>query len=726
MANGYPDWPLSLSTPMMGRKHMILPRSSSVRMESRRQRIRRLFPDSLELIEVTWNFTADEYAAFRTFFMEDLEQGTLFFTMETRELTANPEFIRIYTRDYAFLDGTYSFTSSDNVFTVQATLQIGLDSETYTEVSVVTPELPVTYESETCRELVVLAWAYTPGDELQTAWNQAGPWYEYIYPILTPAEISSGGATKTVKLNNTFQGQRWFRVIDNIGDVKYAAVRPQGPSVNFPTLEVSNTAASPRDMLTCPLATGETATEEDAILKPFSYIEDSILQPFEYYIEPIARLKYSRPLSVGLDTLVTVVTEDGTTKWTRNKSDPVATTAIPRFNGIDGNAYVFGDDFSGEIRARCFNGLCKSPVALYIVDKHYDAESFVLITNRAGSAGKWCLQIDGSGYSCSLIGGQGAMLPQCAQLACVNMGINQDDGHAGTLVITSKFEEELTDQKLYYPALASITRVWYWRFRSLAITRRPDWDKRPSIYEYFYALAEGNTSEAQIVDKVSGPDGQITEYENLLTALCATVDGSCPPNNTNLSEFKIICSCYNENFEQPVTAPDLPAAPEPPEPDPGYYELWDQDYNDGDPLIQILDGGTGWDGPWVLTEKEVLSGFEEWEEYQDGAVTTDSSLSGGDGWYSGGYWIFNDAIEMEGYETWESYVDGAIDFSDPTLYSGGRRWQVDVLGYQKPWILRNEYIGKEDWESYADQVLSEASVLNTDDGSWVTPWIFNE
>lgn len=98
-------------------------------MESRRLRCRRLHSAPFKTMEVKWNFTADEYDAFRTFFNEVLEYGQNLFAMITQEPDVDPLLIRRYTRGLFFLDGTYKFEGSDNLVTVSASLEI--DTEEY-------------------------------------------------------------------------------------------------------------------------------------------------------------------------------------------------------------------------------------------------------------------------------------------------------------------------------------------------------------------------------------------------------------------------------------------------------------------------------------------------------------------------------------------------------------------------------------------------------------------
>lgn len=105
------NWPTTLPLPLMGSRTGVSSRGELVEMESGRARRRRQFEDPLEVMEVQWNFTKDEFDDFKIFFDANLENGSLSFIIEAYGIVA-------------FLNGTYSFSRSDNLFTVAASLLI--------------------------------------------------------------------------------------------------------------------------------------------------------------------------------------------------------------------------------------------------------------------------------------------------------------------------------------------------------------------------------------------------------------------------------------------------------------------------------------------------------------------------------------------------------------------------------------------------------------------------
>lgn len=120
-----PIWPSTLSTPMLGRLHRFFPRPEVVQMESGRFRKRRIFLDSMELMEVQWSFTEDQFDAFELFFHEQLNNGSLSFVLTTAAAAeGRPPTEEDIVREVVFWEGTYSFSRSDNLFAVSATLEV--------------------------------------------------------------------------------------------------------------------------------------------------------------------------------------------------------------------------------------------------------------------------------------------------------------------------------------------------------------------------------------------------------------------------------------------------------------------------------------------------------------------------------------------------------------------------------------------------------------------------
>ena len=107
-------WPDDLPLPMRDARHQFLPRNSRTTFETGRVRIRRIYIPILEPLHCVWNFTADQFDTFKTFFEENLVNGSLTFTIEILGETEE--------REARFLDATYNFSRSDNLDSVSASL----------------------------------------------------------------------------------------------------------------------------------------------------------------------------------------------------------------------------------------------------------------------------------------------------------------------------------------------------------------------------------------------------------------------------------------------------------------------------------------------------------------------------------------------------------------------------------------------------------------------------
>ena len=128
-------------------------------MESGRRRVRRMQLEPIEVMDVTWNFTVDDYVTFRDFFIDDLEHGSLFFVMETIEPADTLGFFTRFTRSYAFLDGTYVFSESDNLFTVNAALEVDEEEQ---------EEFPERHVSTTAADGATASVSFHDGEILPT------------------------------------------------------------------------------------------------------------------------------------------------------------------------------------------------------------------------------------------------------------------------------------------------------------------------------------------------------------------------------------------------------------------------------------------------------------------------------------------------------------------------------------------------------------------------------
>lgn len=118
------DWPSTL--PVWGDSHTTTARSraSEVTMDSKRVRRRRMHLAPFKTVDVVWNFTADEYAAFEAFVLTDLENASLCFNLYSTEETAIAGCPITTTTTYGFLPPFYRVEHADNHHIVKSELEI--------------------------------------------------------------------------------------------------------------------------------------------------------------------------------------------------------------------------------------------------------------------------------------------------------------------------------------------------------------------------------------------------------------------------------------------------------------------------------------------------------------------------------------------------------------------------------------------------------------------------
>jgi hypothetical protein len=422
----------------MTRQHQVDPRSAPVLMESGRMRRRRTFLDPLELIAVSWNFTEDQFEAFKTFFEIDLQNGSEHFELITPDFPPAGFVFRTVTRVLAFWECNYAFTRSDNLFSVTATLEVV--SEFTSDANPPEPEIPlpdpeITYPSD-CRDTFVFTFHPLAKGKLyciQAAVSSTGPW---AYHVFVPIYADYATGPVSVEFNNDYDGLIWFRAItgrrnpgtqqSDITPITKAKC-PQASVVRAPRLSVHNTRNvlepfDPIDNFNYPrpfwapalrdrnLQVEHTQDNHDGHILPtrvhdipyaLSVIENSLFAPTSVYQMPRYRVEWTTfntvlgggnsPDLADLDTTVTVDAEGSSvTKWTRDGSDPTEFTVIPTLDGLENNAGVWRHDFAYVIRARSFKEGCRSPLTTLMVDKRIPHQPYLDITVTGASLSGSC------------------------------------------------------------------------------------------------------------------------------------------------------------------------------------------------------------------------------------------------------------------------------------------------------------------------------------------------
>lgn len=428
-------WPEELPTPLLTRSHSIAPRSQQTVMESARLRIRRQTTEILELISVNWNFTVDQFSVFQAFHSATLLNGELPFQLDTLDVSPNEGMLIATSREVAFWEGKYSFTKTDNCYTVTAQLEVvfeeGVEINDPSYVAPVLPELPIDFPSDTgsCREefrVTMTSLDLQTIYALEIAESEDGDFDTHIYfALLTEEEQSS--KTKVLRINNDYDGGAWFRAVRlfNIAlgphhKVLTEANKPLAAEVRAPDLTVLNLTELNDD--------AGIGVMEDGLrplnayrhgsagwVIPLSGIEDPIIYSTLTYAR--FRRKYATrfnkytgyygnlDLSIsGTNNQVTYNDELGSvTKFTIDGTDPTIDSIVPPYDGIERNAATYRPSFSGIIKARSFKGSCRSPLTMVCIDKLVPSGPIVTTTLHGDLVTANCDLEDPSGGSPSSI-----------------------------------------------------------------------------------------------------------------------------------------------------------------------------------------------------------------------------------------------------------------------------------------------------------------------------------
>ena len=114
-------WPTTLPLPLMSPPREYRPRHEIHRMESKRIRVRRYFPDFFTVHDFEWNFTDDEFDEFKTFFEDQLLNGE-----ECLDITFLDPFDsdQLATTIYGFINPGYQLSYTNGFFKVTAVVVV--------------------------------------------------------------------------------------------------------------------------------------------------------------------------------------------------------------------------------------------------------------------------------------------------------------------------------------------------------------------------------------------------------------------------------------------------------------------------------------------------------------------------------------------------------------------------------------------------------------------------
>lgn len=388
------SWPETLPVPLIERSHNIIPRSEVTLMESKRRRVRRLHMSPIELIGVQWNFTVDQYDAFRTFFIEDLNQGEQIFELITYELASTDGYYIIVTRQVAFVDGRYTFTESDNLFEVKGTLIVESEEESV-ELAIPIPpppglppiEFPTPVVSYTvCKENIIIDYGTAISDlnryRIHHSDSDEGPWKFYCDLKRDRTRLVFG---------NCFKGTKWLRVSVLLTNGDYyegiTLLQPLAPNIDAPVITIPDledpTFSIPPDFTGYTGTEDETAygTDPDAQRLVTADIEQTglsgtlLLVPIGEAVTEAVKREYrfagfgSPPDPATMAVTLACDTPGVTMKFTVDGSEPTLS------NGSESGAVInpWQTAFGLVIRAKAFKDGCESAESLFLIDKNTEA-----------------------------------------------------------------------------------------------------------------------------------------------------------------------------------------------------------------------------------------------------------------------------------------------------------------------------------------------------------------
>lgn len=690
-------------------------------MESGRLRNRRLHASPIEMMEVAWNFTEDQFDIFKTFFDVGLENGTL-------------EFDLAGIGTVAFWESTYSQNHTDNLFYVSAKLELTVP---YSAVPAL-PDITVIYEDEldsdglpitsNCRSYFSLKWEFAfydgPGI-IQTAKSENGPWFDYITPNATPEDL----ATKTIKvdINNQFNATRYFRIVQRVtvgSEVTTTVITKNA-------LPLASVVPLP-DWAITGLDTERTLpviSETYQIYQPYSYQENGLISDTRIYVEPLARLEWRSDTSPGTQIIsVSNVPDGGTWKWAVNGADPTSTTKIPIYNGITNNLACPRDTFAMVVKIRCFSGGCKSPLAVIAIDKRHVLQSLIIPVASTGPgtfvAGVCDLPKGDvlSGYDCSIYGGSGGLMDLTIDAACGNSTPSLSSGHDILVYKTSTFTAG--PDTFGFNSFHCVAT----RFRAdtiQAIARYPRWDDVPSVCEYLEQST--NLSLAPHFELLTTPvlggglagsGGSFALSHSATNAYIYSVVAGYGCSGTEdvhitYAQWDYLFSVINEEGDPILTVPVEPMVDSP-----VYGDDFEEYDDSADATSLSLAAGTGFVGAWIVSSALILDGFDTWIDTGD----PDDDYTGGYGWV--GSWTITGGPNAC-YDYFEDYIDANPAPNAENLH-GGEGWSLNSDGYQHGWIFTPDVSGQDDFQSYVDSSYVNTTALGGGTGWTLSDWVIND
>lgn len=596
-------------------------------------------------------------------------------------------------------------------------------------IETVLPDLEWEFTSE-CQNSFSINFVQPPGLSymVQIADNLDGPWGDHI--------AARNDGLNELLLNNDYNGEYFFRLVDQDGEIVRGPVNPEASTIPAPTIEISNVVESDRSL-----------HADEGFVLPYSNVENAWMTVDDIYIVPRGRFERSTVRSgtpVGGEIVSISGAVGAVHKWTRNALNPTIDTVMPPLNGLANNLAVSKTDFGFVIKACSFKDGCQSPYTMLLVDRRITDlnvwfRSFGLSALTTGGCDLPSPSTGSeSGASCNVnFGGTAQFEDAMAALAQANASM----GHHPTLLKENVITTGLRNAWYGDFQIHTVAASYFYHDHS-EIYRLPGfWDGIQDSWLFGEVLlAEGSdgTGPALTVapqdfnqsgETIAGAGNSNASLETSLSNYIDTVISFPSDGAISLKQLEVVLTLHHDVLDPFDEGYVAPVAEEPEEPvvlDPLLEIWWDrfEEYADTeDAASATLNGETGWDGAWEIVDYEAPSGIEDFETYtvdtypasEDTDELFDVLLDDGDGFT--GHWFFEAYAQLILYEDFEEY---AVDEIDVFVELNGS------TGWDGAWFIQGNganYSGSEDFESYAVATLAEGdSGVGEDgddfDGNW--------
>lgn len=561
-----------------------------------------------------------------------------------------------------------------------------------------------------CRDEFYLALA-VPDEEtwtIQISSDGIG-WADHVFVV-------GDGTPQIITLNNDYNGDYSFRVIDGASNVRRSAATPLASIVAPPSVSITNLEDA---------SIARPLWADDGFTYPYSNRENAYISPTETYFVPRQRLRLEITEDLELYRQPNIVTAEGPegsiTKWTRDGSDPTVDTTIRKLDGYDDNAAVYRNDFKLAVKARSFVDGCRSPMTYVLVDKRLDILEDFTSHGQGQLASAACdLPIDGSesGGGCQFIYGGVDQFDQYLKDYTVD---NLEAVHNGRIVYTVQDDPDDSHTYLGWPVH---TNAWSLYVHDTSDIHRNDTVvQMPEAFTYAKVSITGAGIDEIYAGILGSPFGSAATLEANLTNY---IIGNFPVGgfpeaigDLSLTVLAPYFTLHDDSnfFHAPLYTPPVLNDPPVDEYNP-LDEIFEDDFeaylDADDATVVVLNEGTGWNVAWTVIAYTPTTGEDTFDQDADGEAVT--GIAGGTLWETA-WTIRGFADGLTGEDTMDEYADGVVG---SRFLQGGEGWETD-------WVIPDYGIyrsGEDSMQSYADGIPTSGTLLGGEGWEATTGWIF--